>query len=184
MGGAVHDDEGPLLRQLGNLELHVHLADGDLRGHRRGGGPTWHRIVVFGTPPTKKLPWSQINSGLLRKPASALEPARASSTAADKQYGRILIRDLGAATAIGWSREEVTARCGYGTGSSPTPSRRNWGDEGENPARDQPRCAERRCSVAHLGRTKTAWCGYGTGSSRRRAAGVARAEWRSSPVLR
>ena len=85
MRGAVHNDEGPLFRSLGNLELHIHLADGDLRVVRADGVTDPANFVVFGTPPTKKLPWSQICSDFVRNPASALEPARASKTAADRK---------------------------------------------------------------------------------------------------
>ena len=41
MGGAVPNDDGPLLRSHGHLELHVHLADSDLRVVRRRGRPKW-----------------------------------------------------------------------------------------------------------------------------------------------
>jgi hypothetical protein len=41
-------------------------------------------FVIFGTPPTKKLPWSQICRFFVRNFASALEPTRVNKTTADK----------------------------------------------------------------------------------------------------
>ena len=73
VGGAVHHDHRPAAAVfLGrDLELHVHLADGDLLRHRAAGAAVPARpaaaaaacSVIFWTPPMKKLPWSSMTSG-------------------------------------------------------------------------------------------------------------------------